>query len=386
MRRAVSTPRVRISLLGFVLIALLSGCVSTRGGANGGPPVGHVLADGEKISRCQNGSDDEEKPEYPDEGRDGLFADYPEAPPPFGISRIREWVQTDDPDGSEGGEAGISRMRPRSDPRLNIRAPDPDTANFPNSAYTIPQGRVYVESSPVTFYGPSPQSGRVYNWEFLLRYGLTDWLELRLFSNGYSSIYTKTKTTGFSPLAFDMKIHLWDENKDSWIPGAGLEVYIETQMGSRVFNQGTQPSLNILFDHSLPLGFQFEWNAGLTGNVDAKGAIFYELALAWALQHGVTDNFAVFTHGYLNNPSLPRFGQSAIRGLGDNIVVGAGAIWTPTDRFAIFGSFNFGVTTFAPDTIALLGGAPAGRGAHRVAKIVSGTFRSMARTSRMTQV
>jgi hypothetical protein len=152
---------------------------------------------------------------------------------------------------------------------------------------------------------------------------------------------------------------LWDENKDYCLPAVGLEIYLETNLGSPIFNQGTQPSINLLFDQELPLGFQFEWNAGVTGNIDAKGAVFYELALAAALQHDITKDFAVFTHGYINNPSLPRFGQSAIRGLGDDIVIGTGAIWTLNDRFAIFGSYNWGVTNFAPQTIALLGGAVA---------------------------
>ena len=39
--------------------------------------------------------------------------------------------------------------------KIDIRDPDPDTANFPNGAYTLPKGRVYIENSPVGFYGRS---------------------------------------------------------------------------------------------------------------------------------------------------------------------------------------------------------------------------------------
>ena len=38
--------------------------------------------------------------------------------------------------------------------KIDIRDPDPDTANFPNGAYTLPKGRMYIENSPVSFYGP----------------------------------------------------------------------------------------------------------------------------------------------------------------------------------------------------------------------------------------
>ena len=65
----------------------------------------------------------------------------------------------------------------------------------------------------------------------------------------------------------------------------------------------------------------------------------------------------MFVHGFLNNSSLPRLGISdrntqATR----DTVVGVGGIYTPNDRVAIFGSYNFGLVS--PDShpnIALLG-------------------------------
>ena len=35
--------------------------------------------------------------------------------------------------------------------KIDIRDPDPDTANFPNGAYTLSKGRLYIENSPVGF-------------------------------------------------------------------------------------------------------------------------------------------------------------------------------------------------------------------------------------------
>ncbi len=58
--------------------------------------------------------------------------------------------------------------------RVDIRDPDPDTANFPNGAYTLPKGRIYIETSPASFYGGSKVNPPQYNWEYLFRYGLTD--------------------------------------------------------------------------------------------------------------------------------------------------------------------------------------------------------------------
>ena len=71
--------------------------------------------------------------------------------------------------------------------RVDIRDPDPDLANFPNGAYTLPKGRLYIESSPVGFFGASKYYPRVYQWEYRLRYMLTDNLEFGIFSNGLTA-------------------------------------------------------------------------------------------------------------------------------------------------------------------------------------------------------
>lgn len=276
---------------------------------------------------------------------------------PFFFRRIGEWMQEDDPDGSGNGEDYENRLKPRSDSAVDIRRPGPDTSNFPNSPFTLPQGRMYIETSPGTFYGPSRVSSRLYNWEFLLRYGLTDRLELRMFSNGYTVQGAPSATTGFSPLAFDLKAHLWDEHRKFFIPAAGLEVYMETNLGSPAFNQGTQPSINLLFAHSLPAKFQFEWNIGVAGNqtVGRNPDIFYSLALQWALQRQVTDDLTIFWHGFLNNAALPRFGQAIRNTAADIVVTGVGSQYYLSTRLALFGSFNFGLTADSPKTVAYLG-------------------------------
>jgi hypothetical protein len=256
--------------------------------------------------------------------------------------------------------------------RVDIRDPDPDTANFPNGAYTVPKGRMYIENSPVGLYGPSARSLPQYSWEFLVRYGLTDNLELRIFSNGLTATKGKGGTTGFSPLAFDFKINFWEENTKYWIPAMGVEIYIQTTFGSPAFDSGTQPSINLLFDHTLPLGFSYEHNFGITGNAAPMargipvGLNIYDFSYQWSLQHQVVRDFDVFWHGFYNAAALPRLRNFSLpedlRNLPRNptaVVTGAGAIWTLNDRLAIYGSYNFGLTKVSPTTIALLGFAVA---------------------------
>jgi Putative MetA-pathway of phenol degradation len=267
-------------------------------------------------------------------------------------------------------EALRNQLRRRT--KIDIRDPDPDTANFPNGAYTLAKGRMYIENSPLGLYGASKNSPRVYQWEYLLRYGLTDNLELRIFSNGYTAQASQGKqkaTTGNSPLAFDFKINFWEENLKYHIPAMGVEIYIQTPFGSPAFNAGTQPSINLLFDQSLPLGVGFEYNFGIAGVQNGLGLTKYQFNFAWSFQREVVKDFDIFVHGYYNESGLPRTiqfrhvkdlatleAQAAIPAVN---VVGVGAIKTVNDRFAIFGSYNFGTTSGSPHTIALTGFAVA---------------------------
>jgi hypothetical protein len=261
-------------------------------------------------------------------------------------------------------EATRNQFRRRM--RIDIRDPDPDTANFPNGAYTLPKGRMYIENSPVSFYGPSKMSPPQYNWEYLVRYGMTDNLELRIFSNGLTATKGKNGTVGVSPLAFDFKINFWEENTKYWIPAMGVEIYIQTTFGSPAFDSGTQPSTALLFNHTLPWGFSYEHNFGLTGNQGPYRLNIYQFSYQWSLQHQVVKDFDVFWQGFYNAAALPRLRHFDIRGLIQErtrnpvaVVTGAGGIWTVNDRLAVYGSYNVGLTQFSPTTLAFLGFAVA---------------------------
>jgi hypothetical protein len=268
---------------------------------------------------------------------------------------------------AERDPAEAVRNQYRHRMKINIRDPDPDTANFPNGAYTLPKGRLYIENSPLGLYGPSRNGSqsRIYQWEFLLRYGLTDNLEFRIFSNGFTAQAAQGRqpaTTGFSPLAFNFKANFWEENTKYHIPAMGVELYIQTTFGSPAFNSGTQPSLNLLFDQSLPFGIGFEYNVGITGVQNDAGRIAYQFDFQWSFQRAVVKDFDVFFHGFYNEAALPRlvqFRSAPGASIPTVTAMGLGAIWTVNDRLAVFGSYNLGVTPASPRIIALMGFARA---------------------------
>lgn len=241
--------------------------------------------------------------------------------------------------------------------------------DFPNSAYTLPKGRCYIELSPVTLATSDSQNPPSYTAPFLFRYGLTDDLEFRVFGNGLTSIGGSQPTTGFFPLAFDMKVHLWSDRKEWMIPAVSLEVYLQTIWGSPQFNGGWQPSINLNFDLPIMKKVNLEWTIGYTGVQDAVNVVTGErfiprhhflvpgvhrtnlnvnqLSFQWALEYDVTDKLQVFTHGFHNGAILFQTGAGEM--------VGGGAFYKLSPRWMVFGSLNTGLTKNLPSLAGQMG-------------------------------
>ncbi len=266
---------------------------------------------------------------------------------------------------------------------LDIRAPGSDLANFPNSAFTLPQGGFYLETVPMAYASSSSTLAAQYNWEYLLRYGLFDWLELRLYSQGLSVQGNPQPATGFSPLTFDTKIHFWDENQDYYLPAAGLEVLVQTNvLGSTAFNSGVEPSFSLNFDQMLPWwDLQIEYNLGAARFEDPQNTSnsVWDFTFAWAIQKELVKDFSVFLNGYYNAANLPRIGrvsdkqvslcptastcrpeklisQTTLLGGNDRQnALGVGSIWTISDNLSLFANFAGGLTRPTPSFISFVG-------------------------------
>lgn len=251
--------------------------------------------------------------------------------------------------------------------RPDIANPGADLANFPNSAFTLPQGRAYIEMSPLTYYGPATGQPAQFNSEFLLRYGLTDNVEARIFGNGVSWQGGKDSTAGFSPVAFDTKIHLMSEMEDWHLPAIGFEAYLQTTwLGNEAFNQGTTPGFFLNFDQSLPFEIDFEYNLGATEQLENDHTKAWQFSLQWAFQRDIFNkDLAVFIHGFYNAMTLPRLPGAGLPHLGQaqavpiQNAVGAGMIWTPNHRLSLWAQSAMGTTPDSPSVLSNLGFAVA---------------------------
>jgi hypothetical protein len=276
----------------------------------------------------------------------------PDPAPPSGLIPEGTALESGPSNNPDNESTYFPELRGETPAVPDIRTPGPDLANFPNSPYTLPSGRAYVETSPVFLSGPSSSSPAIYNAEFLLRYGLTDRTELRMFGNGPTAQWGRPNSPdGFAPLAWDLKVNFWPEDPACFLPAAGLEVALLTPTGTPGLNQGFQPIVNLLFDQTLPGEFLLETNVGFAGEpVDNDTSTTQlEPIVQWALQRELFEDFDLYFHGYFNGSAVPRFG--------DGIVLGGGAIWAVNARLALFANYNAGVTTDSPTTLFQLGGA-----------------------------
>lgn len=273
----------------------------------------------------------------------------------------REHVHSTEPDRPPSPSPTASPSPEVSVPEasaVTIREPGPDLANLPNSSYTLPEGGIYLEMSPFTMQGASSDSVKQYNWELLFRYGLTDDVELRLFTQGLTVQGPPQSATGFSPITFDTKVHLYKDDFEYFNYSVGLEAYVQTTWGSPVFSNGTQGSLMLNADHVLPWDIAFNWNFGFAGLQDFRGAEVILPSFQWALQRDVVEDFALFIQGYVNAAALPRTLHAGSVGPVETLqehAVGVGFQWTVNDRIAVFGSYSGALGDYVPSYLGTMG-------------------------------
>ncbi len=221
---------LQVRLIWFIFVSLAAvcvGCQSIPGGDRSSvvssdlslPPLPALEEDGDGEAEPRRASDADSDPaeDLPDRETRPFLG--------FPIGKLLD----DSAAGADGADDPTDEERPAV---RDIRHPGPDISNFPDSPFTLRQGRFYLETSPVFLSGPSRGTPATFNSEFLLRYGLTDRVELRLFSNGPTFERGRDASNGMAPLAWDIKTNLWGENLEYHIPAVGLEVFLLTPSGS----------------------------------------------------------------------------------------------------------------------------------------------------------
>jgi len=227
----------------------------------------------------------------------------------------------------------------------SIEYPGADLANFPNSAFTLPTGKAYVEITPVN-YSSQTTNGKSsqYNAGTLIRYGLLDDLELRFFSDVFSYSFDDSTSKGFGSQTFNLKWRIRDGTEGSSLPAIALEAALKTDLLKHNIHNDLLPSFSINFDQDLPFEIAFEYNIGFVTQTNAFAQMEAQLALSWAFQRELFDKISVFMHGYSNTASGAT--TSAI---------GGGLQWIPARMFTVFSNVNAGLTRATPGIFVVAG-------------------------------
>ena len=268
----------------------------------------------------------------------------------------------DKKDADKGGQ--------KAPPEPDISKPGADFGDYPNSAYTLPKGRAYLEIAPINYLGKDRHNSASNSYNYLFRYGVTDDVEFRLTGSGLTTVFDpNTTVVGFAPLIIDTKIHLWDDQMDKLIPAASFEAFLQTNLASPTFQSGFQPSINMNLDFPFTKDTNVEMTFGYSGVQDAVRVIGGErfiprlghniptlsksnlnvnlFSFQWALEQQVTEKFQVFLQGYYNGDV---FRQSA-----QGRVVGVGYFYQFDKRATFFNSYNAGLDPSTPSFSSQVG-------------------------------
>lgn len=243
----------------------------------------------------------------------------------------------------ERGQAASQEVQQPS-----LRDPGPDTADFPDSAYTVKPGVVYVETS-MAYLSTNRPSTREYATPTLLRFGVTEKLEFRLFTVGYlQETSAEGSMAGMGQFALGFKRTMWDEDEQAGIPAFGIMGVLAIPTASAHLDNGAaEPFLFFNFDHTLPFDWSLNWNGGiawLKGDDDIR---FVQGSLLWAFTRQWNDDLATFWHGYAVVPGFS--------GEKEELVTGPGFLKFLGDRVAVDASYNFGATSGSPNRFVRIG-------------------------------
>lgn len=158
-------------------------------------------------------------------------------------------------------------------PRASEEAIATDRPDFVESADVVGKGRFQLE----TGFGweravDSPGiKRRSTSTPTLLRFGVSDSIELRLETDGYSrarlddaATSAVTRESGFADLSLGVKWHMQDGDEATGRPAIAWLLHVELDSGSRAFRgNGIRPSLRVVGEWELPVGL----SAGVMGGV-----------------------------------------------------------------------------------------------------------------------
>jgi len=217
---------------------------------------------------------------------------------------------------------------------------DRPTQSF--SPYIQPHGTVNIETG---FVSERPFSRvDVYNVTYLnalVRYGLIDWLELRVTGNYVGTRTNGQGVNGWTPLTVGTKIHINDQTNNGF-PQTGLLAHVTLQGNDENFGSTeTVQDIRILLQEDVHHKFVIAANLGTFWSESQSATGVYSVMIAFS----ATDQLGIFLEPYgffaKDTPGDQRFN--------------AGFTYLVSDDFQLDASLGNGLTPRSPDYFLAFG-------------------------------
>lgn len=178
-----------------------------------------------------------------------------------------------------------------------------DRPDFVESSLTVGKGRFQIETS-VNFERNHLDgvTEKTTTFPTLLRYGVSDSLELRLETDGYTRHAASddgtgevVKERGYSDVALGVKWHTRDGDEAAGTPSVAWLLHLEAPTGSSAFKgHGMRPSVRAAFEWELPQEFSLGVMPGIAIDKDDDHKRFAAGILGVVVGKAWTDKFRTF--------------------------------------------------------------------------------------------
>ena len=181
----------------------------------------------------------------------------------------------------------------------------------------------------------------------LLRYGISDSVELRLETDNFIRQTTKsaagtTTETGYADVALGAKWHFHDGAPGTWQPAMALLAHLDVDSGSPAFRgEGLRPSLRLVAEWELTAATSFGLMPGVIRD-KVDGERFWGGILAFTLGHQWTPRLRSFVEVAGQQLADERFG-------GNLVTYDAGFTFLVTESLQLDVSAAFGANSNTPD-------------------------------------
>jgi len=226
-----------------------------------------------------------------------------------------------------------------------------DRPDFVESSAVVGKGRFQIETS---LAGERDKAGgatsRSMTTPTLLRWGVSDALELRLETDGAvrarsddAASGASVRTHGSSDVALGIKWHLRDGDEKTGAPAMAWLLHADIDSGSAPFRgQGVRPSLRMVAEWELPGDVSVGVMPGLMGDRSDDGRHFVAGIAAVTVSKGWSDKWRSFAELAGERLASKRNGGSLVS-------VDVGATYLVNDNLQLDSALSFGATRQTPD-------------------------------------